>query len=150
MGNLHALPLAEAMVGVVALCTGDVDRARVHLANGLQGYRRRGGEVRYLSWVLGAWAEVALHDGDAEHAASLLGAGDGVRTLVVDTPLPVLHKRARNVAEAARAVLGQERFDAAWRSGAGLTPADAVGLALGARTHAERQAGGPGALPSRA
>jgi predicted ATPase len=150
MGNLHALPFAEAMVGVVALCTGDVDRARVHLANGLHGYRRRGGEVRYLSWVLGAWAEVALHDGDAEHAASLLGAGDGVRTLVVDTPLPVLHGRARNVAEAARAVLGQERFDAAWRSGAGLTPADAIGLALGVRTHAERQAGGPGPAPRRA
>jgi hypothetical protein len=44
----------------------------------------------------------------------------------------------RKVADAALAVLGRERFDAAWRSGAGTTPTGAIELALRAMAPAER------------
>jgi predicted ATPase len=136
MGNLHAIPLVESMVGVVALFAGDVDQARLHLVNGLYGYRRAAGEVRYLSWVLGAWAEVVLHDGDARSAATLLGAAKAVQALVFDVPLPVLDVRRKNVAEATRAALRHEHFESAWRSGASMSLASAINLGAGTRSSA--------------
>src|SRR5262249_38319940 len=131
MGNLEGVPLTEAMLGVVAAFEGDTEGARGHLRDGLAGYRRGAGEGRYLSWVLGVLAEVVFSDGGAEGAATILGAAEAVRVLVVDSTLPVLRDRAERVTAAARAAMDREGFEAAWSRGRRMTLVQAIDLAVG-------------------
>jgi predicted ATPase len=130
MGNLEGVALTEAMLGVVAACAGDADAAQTHLVDGLMGYRHGAGEVRYLSWVLGVWAEIVLDSGDAAGAATVLGAAEAVRARIVDSTLPVLRDRAERTTAAARGRLGAEGFERAWQAGIGMTLVQALNYAL--------------------
>jgi Tfp pilus assembly protein PilF len=81
------------------------------------------------TWLEGVGA-IAVADGRPERAAQLLGAADALRQ-AIGTPLPAHEAADRNDTIAGcSAALGEERFRTAFDSGAGLSLADAVRLAV--------------------
>jgi hypothetical protein len=75
-------------------------------------------------------AGLAMHTGDARHAAYLLGAVESaLQALDASMEAEVRHLHAQTLA-AARAALGEEAFNAAWAEGEEMTLEEAVADAL--------------------
>ncbi|MFE3059844.1 protein kinase [Nocardia sp. NPDC059239] len=94
--------------------------------------------LEVLSWVAGA-------DGDAERAAVLMGATEGLQRSVGNPApiLPMLDDHDECV-QTTRSALGARGFDAAFRKGRAMGMDDAVAYALGEKPADTVPASGPG------
>ena len=103
---------AEAMQAVIALAAGDTGRCREHLGAALAA-ARDWVELPPLATAIDACAAYVLDvSGDAEIAATLLGAAHSIRGAFNESSLV-----APGVREAARLALGAAGFDDAYRRG---------------------------------
>jgi non-specific serine/threonine protein kinase len=119
--------MAEALnhLSVLAADAGRWTDAAQHGQEALQLFHALGemwGVVRSLETVASAVAR--LHG--PEPAARLLGAAEALRR-GIDFPVsPTIRVRRDATLAAVRAALGQAAFDAAWSSGLGLSPSQAI------------------------
>jgi predicted ATPase len=119
------LALACGNAGLAALFTGDIDAAQEAF-----------GEQLRLCWDQAGWlageglvgfAAIAARRGDSELAARLIGAAGAIAPLAEDD---VTVRLRREFLAPARTVLGDERWHAAERDGAGLSFDEAILTAL--------------------
>ncbi len=116
---------AEARSAMVALTRGDADRCREHLGAALAA-ARDWVELPPLAQAIDAVAAFTLQaGGDAELAATLLGAAHSIRGAFDESSLV-----APGVREAAGHALGAAGFEAACQRGRELGKAEAAALAL--------------------
>jgi hypothetical protein len=129
---------AEACYGLACSALAQKDESRAASLFGTSLALAHGVEDKMkIADNLEGVADVAVRLGQAEQAASLLGAAAALRDRI-SGPIPA-HRRddhARIVA-AARAGLAAERYAAAWQTGQSWSLAEAVGEA---RSHAEAMA----------
>ncbi len=105
----------DTMRGFVAAAEGDLTAARrYHREAFATGQTSRDAPVIALTLV--GLADLALHEGDAARAAELLGASVAVR----GTPDLTIGEAAR-IESAARAALGDDAYQAAYRRGRSVT-----------------------------
>jgi hypothetical protein len=120
--NFSVLPALN--LAYLALQRGDVAQARVLLIENFTTARAR------PAWLLGylaGFAGLAATEGQAEQAARLFGAAQPPG----DMPAPAhRYEIARHIV-AARALLGDAAFEAAWAAGREMTLEQAIAEALG-------------------
>ena len=115
-------------IGEACLAGGDLDAAAGAYTEALA---LRAGHMLYdeVTWVTIGAAKIAVARGEAESAARLLGAGQAQREPFGASVLPHFRASDERCAAAALDALGPEAFDAAWQSGRGLSPDEALALA---------------------
>jgi non-specific serine/threonine protein kinase len=112
--------VAHALSGLGELALGRGEPARA--ADLWRERLEQTWDVWSLRWALECLAAVALAGGEADRAATLLGAAEAARErLGVDLPPHQRRDRERDAA-AARALLGEAAFAAAWAAGRRLAP----------------------------
>jgi hypothetical protein len=124
-GDEQFCAMAEVNLAEYRLHLGDVERARTLLTSCVD--RHRSLRLLYsVAYLLEASARLAAHDGDAGRAARLLGAASQLREATgVSVWGSQLERRGRLVADV-RAALGEDGFTAAFRTGTGLSYAEAL------------------------
>ncbi|WP_067479944.1 ATP-binding protein [Actinomadura hibisca] len=149
-GELWARSIAHYGLALAAWRCGDVAGAGAHNQESLR-IKRRFGDVAgaALGIELQAWCAAASGQGDV--AAYLLG---GVDRLCLATEMridqvPFWAAGHRECERAARALLGDEGFDAAFRLGRALELDEAYGFALGERPGIRLRARYPGSAVGR-
>jgi predicted ATPase/DNA-binding CsgD family transcriptional regulator len=126
LGDRRGISRALTCLGEIAVARGDcaAGRARYEEALAVVGEL---GDRWWTMLCLEGLAGVALGEGQAEGAARLLGAAEGVREAIgAALPASFRAKRERNTAAAGRP-LGEARFAAAFAQGRTMTPEEAVG-----------------------
>ena len=94
-----------------------------------------------IAATLEALAHVACAQGAAGRSARLLGASDALREALT-TPLHGSDAlEHRSAVSAAREMLGDSAYAAAYAEGQSMTPADAVKYAVAGKTHEPSAAG---------
>jgi predicted ATPase len=88
--------------------------------------------VQFVSQCLAAFARLAVAEGDAERAALLEGAAQGLRQRVGLHAWPMLRQGETELVAQGRQTLGADRFDQAFAAGSGLSQREAV-AAVGGR-----------------
>jgi predicted ATPase/DNA-binding CsgD family transcriptional regulator len=152
IGNPQEVAWSLLGLGHADIRRGDTGAARAALAESLV-VRRQVGNRQEIAESLEGLAMLAIAGGHAERAARLFGAAGALRQVGGS---PAAHARRATLAEAvaaARGVLGEEAFAAAYRAGAALPPDQAMIEALAPAAPALRPAApparGPGALTPR-
>jgi hypothetical protein len=116
-------------LGLVGIAQGTSD-ARVNILQSLQLRQERGEQLTQISSLIGA-AGLALHEGNAQQAAQLLGAVDSaLRALNAVMEPDIQHFHAQILA-AVREALGEAAFQMAWQAGSQWSLEEAVTLVLG-------------------
>ncbi len=87
--------------------------------------------VRNVSLILSGFAELALASGDAERAARLAGAAEGLRRRLGLRSWPMLRRREDDLARALREALGANHFQQSFAAGSRLSQRDAVAAIRG-------------------
>jgi hypothetical protein len=126
---------SRVQLGTLALTRGQLDDAWALLDEGL-GLSLATHSIRNLSLSLAAIAQFALAEGNAERAALLEGATEGLRQRVGLRPWPMLRRDEDELADQVRDALGPERFDQVFAAGTHLSRRAAV-----AAVHDRRDAG---------
>jgi predicted ATPase/DNA-binding SARP family transcriptional activator len=129
----NPLGMAAALgnAGLAALFLGRIDIAERRFRDQLAIYRRERIEKRWAEPALGL-AAVAARTGDAERAATLLGASDApLWQFVGEADRPVYENLIAQFIAPARAALGDAAWQRAEAAGHTLTPQDIFDLALG-------------------
>ena len=87
-------------------------------------------DSRLMAWSIEGLAWVCSAEGEAEEAATLLGAADAIRE---EPPTAYAADRARRERCRGAAVtrIGEQAFQKAWANGARMSPGQAVAFALG-------------------
>jgi len=116
-------------LGALARSEGRLDEARERLGEAIALSPKLARGPR-LSDCLEDLAGVALDEGDAARAVVLLGAADALRRSACTPVPPVMIPSIDELAAAARAALGDDAFDEQWTVGQGLTPEEAVQIAV--------------------
>ncbi len=129
IGFREGIAWSQEQLGLLALAQGDSSEAELQLRNSFATHRELRDRWR-MSSVLEDLAAAALAAGAsppaAERAACLLGAAQAMREAIGTVLAPCewpQHDRSR---AAARAVLGDDAFEAAWQRGMRTTDSDAV------------------------
>jgi predicted ATPase/DNA-binding XRE family transcriptional regulator len=131
LGDAAGIAASLAGLGDVACDQGDHAQATIHYADGLA--KLAGSDTRNEhAACLEGLATVAWAGGDADRAARLWGAATAARMPDI-TITPASVTEAAEVITAARAALGEERFNSAWAAGQALTLEEATALALEGR-----------------
>lgn len=149
LGDRYRTAALRVALGRLATAGGDLDRAAVMFRQTLPP----GGELlprttvaEWLEGLAGLASARAAAGGNqarnhAEHAASLLGAADGLRRSIGAPVLPRSAPLIDDIASRPTALLGADASMAAWSRGAGLSLDEAV--ALGQAVAATNPGGGP-------
>ena len=124
MGGLVRLYEAFVRIG-----QGHLGQARQLLATVIAESGRRSDEV--LAYGFDGMAGVAVFEGDAARAATLLGIAHGLRVRAALTIWPDMQPLVDGLIAGAKAAIGEEEFDIAWKAGASLDRAGARAFALG-------------------
>jgi predicted ATPase/DNA-binding SARP family transcriptional activator len=125
--------LARGTLGLIEAAAGDLELAREHHTAGML-LAAESQDSPVIAQMLVGVADLALHEGDPERAAYLLGAADAVRGSR-DRSVPDVER----ITADARAALGDAGFEAAYHRGDGVTAATALatsGLGEPAASHA--------------
>lgn len=126
--------------GRVAIAQGEPQRAERDLHDAIEVAERTGGHLR-LPEALECLAALAA-DTNAEHAARLLGAAEGMRQRHRETRLRVFQADYDASLAAIRETLGQEEFESAWSEGMALSTSEAIAYAQRGRGTRGRPASG--------
>jgi tetratricopeptide (TPR) repeat protein len=119
---------SRLQLGVLAVARGRLDEARALLDEGL-AVSLAGYSTQNVTQALGAFARLALAEGDLERAALLAGAVEGLRRRTGLAVWPAVHREEAELADQLRQALGADRFDRAYAAGARLNRHDAVAAA---------------------
>jgi predicted ATPase len=124
--NARLIAASSVQLGSLAARQGRLDDARAQLDKAVeQGLAVH--STRNVTLSLAAFATVALAEGDAERAALLLGAADGLRRRAGLRPWPDAPRRAGgDIVARIREKLGAERFSHALAAGGRLNQREAV------------------------
>ena len=116
-------------LGVALSDTGSHAAAR-RLIRGSLEMARELADGRLMAWSIEGLAWVCSAEGEAEEAATLLGAADAIRE---EPPTAYAADRARRERCRGAAVtrIGEQAFHKAWANGARMSPGQAVAFALG-------------------
>jgi predicted negative regulator of RcsB-dependent stress response len=112
-------------LAIVAMVDGHPDEARALLDEALE-LSLAARSTRIVSLNLSGFAQLALVTGDAERAALLAGAADGLRRRLGMRSWPILSRRDDDLASEIREALGADRFEEAFTAGSQLNQQDAV------------------------
>jgi predicted ATPase/transcriptional regulator with XRE-family HTH domain len=129
VGDASTTALALTCLGRLAADAGNADLGARLLVESL-ALGRAAGDPGGLAAGLEAMAAVAIARADATRAARLCGAAAALRAARGILPAPVDRPRHERLLGAARAVLGEAAFAAAWASGRELSVDDAVTAAV--------------------
>ena len=88
------------------------------------------GDPRSIAEGLEMYVQTLCAQGRMELAATLLGAVEALRHAISCPRPPVDQETIQKALDSARSVLGDERFDKAWREGLAMGPEEAVSRAL--------------------
>jgi predicted ATPase/class 3 adenylate cyclase len=128
-GDKHAAATALVNLGEIAQLKGDPGEARSLFCESLSLYHQLHMDIA-IAYSLEVLAGIDIAEGRADSAVKLFGAADALRELT-GTPVESFNlERYQQDMAAARAALSEEDYGAAWRTGRGLTPEEAVTLAL--------------------
>lgn len=123
----------------IAIAEGEPGQAERDAHDALAIAARTGGYLRVAD-TLECLARLA--DGNAAHAARLLGAADAIRQRMGHVRFPMYQEGYDTVVAAAREALGQNTFHAAWAEGAALSTEEAISYARRGRGGRKRPAAG--------
>lgn len=123
----------------IAIAGGEPGQAERDAHDALAIAARTGGYLRVAD-TLECLARLA--DGNAAHAARLLGAADAIRQRMGHVRFPTYQEGYDTVVAAVREALGQNTFNAAWAEGAALSTEEAIGYAQRGRGGRKRPATG--------
>ena len=128
-GDEQFSAMAEVNLAECRLHAGDADACRTLLRSCAD--RHRSLRLLYsVAYLLDACARLAAHESDPARAAELLGAASQLRSSTgVSVWGSQLERRERFVADV-RSALGEDGFTAASRTGAGLSYAEALDVAM--------------------
>ena len=116
---------SRVLLGTLAVVRGRLEEARALLEEALE-LSLAAHSTRSVTLCLAAFAQLAFVEGDAERAALLAGAAEGLRRRVGLRSLVVLRQgEAELVAQVGQA-LGADRFEEVFAAGARLTQQEAV------------------------
>ena len=116
--------------GFVRLGQGRLDDARALLHDVVEQSGRRSDEI--LAYSFEGMAGVALFEGDAARTATLLGIAHGLRVRAALTIWPDIQPLVDALVQGAKAAVGDEEYDIAWKAGHSLTRSAAKAFALNA------------------
>jgi hypothetical protein len=122
--NARLGAIARAQLALLAITRGRLEDAGTLVAEGLD-LSLQTGSTHALTMVLGACAQLALAEGDAERAALIAGAAEGLRVHAGLRVWMSLSEPNEAIAPIREAV-GPDRFDAVFASGAQLSQDEAV------------------------
>ena len=130
IGNTWVMIDAQAGLGAVKVCTGNLAQAAALYRDSLDRAHDQGFMILVSSTLIGL-ATIAVADGQPETGAHLLGAAAGLDELI-GAPLYPRDRPVRDRALAAlTATLGEQRLAAAQESGRALTVEVAIAEARG-------------------
>jgi predicted ATPase len=128
-GNKARLGQAHSALADVARTRGHLNRAAELYRSSLQLANERGAQPALAQPIEGL-AKLAQAAGQAERATQLFGAAAALRERL-ETPVPPIeHADYEAHRAAAQAALGQAAYDAAWRTGGGLSREQTIEAAL--------------------
>jgi predicted ATPase len=116
---------SRAQLGTLAVVRGRLEEARALLEEGL-GLSLAARSTRSVTLCLTAFAQLAFVEGDAERAALLAGAAEGLHRRVGLRAWPLLRRPQAELVAQVRRALGADRFEELVAAGARLTQQEAV------------------------
>ena len=129
LGDTRGVAISLGNIGHLASRQGDKDRATALLTESL-ALRRDLGDTRGIAECLEGLAAIAIAQGQAERAAHLFGAASAAQEAVGLPRLPAtIRATLDQAAGAARMVLGEAAFAAAWAWGRALGLEEAISYA---------------------
>jgi predicted ATPase/DNA-binding SARP family transcriptional activator/DNA-binding CsgD family transcriptional regulator len=132
LGDMRGIGMCLCSLGLTALEQGDSERAAALLEDALRVLRELRDKVGTLYCLLGA-AGVASSRGQPARAARLWGATEAMRETIGLTlsPFHSSHYDYEGHLAAARSLLDEAAWEAAWADGRAMTPEQAIEYALG-------------------
>jgi predicted ATPase len=118
---------SRVQLGILAVLRDRPDEARALLDEAL-GLSLAARSTRFVTLCLAGYARLALAEGDAERAARLKGAAEGLRRRVGLPAWPHVRRVEAELVAQLRQRLGAGRFDQAFTAGSGLTQREAVAI----------------------
>jgi predicted ATPase/class 3 adenylate cyclase len=130
LGNMRGIYRTLLTLGIILRDQGDTAGARAAITEGLTSAQENG-DSYYVSTLLDAMASLPVAAGEAERAATLLGAAEALRAAGGMAP-PFAYRRDfyEPIVAAVRARLDEESLATAWAAGRALSLDDAVSEAL--------------------
>ncbi|HEV8164381.1 MAG TPA: hypothetical protein VGR74_08035 [Actinomycetota bacterium] len=132
--NAGLVAWSGVQLGSLAVARGRLQDARVALQEALRSSLATH-STRSVTLCLAALAQLALVEGDAERAALLAGAAEGLRQRVGLRAWPLQRQGEAEMVARIREVLAADRFEQLFVTGAGLNRRQAV-AAVGGRAGA--------------
>jgi predicted ATPase len=130
---------SQAQLGLLAALQGQLDDARTLLGEALT----RSVALRttpLLTLCLSSLGRLALAEDEAQRAALLVGAADGLRRRADMRPWPMLRRPETELIAEVREALGSDGFDRAFAAGSPLSRQEAAAVARDARPSAGTRA----------
>jgi tetratricopeptide (TPR) repeat protein len=124
-GNAWLAAWSRGQLGVLAIMRGRPEEAGT-LLDGALRLSLAAHSTRSVSLCLAAFARLALVEGDAERAALLAGAAEGLRRRAGQQVWPTLRWERDELVAQVRQALGAERFDQVFADGARLNQREAL------------------------
>ena len=141
LDNAWLAAWSRMQLGTLAVMRGRLDEARPLLDEGMDlSLRTR--NTRTVTMCLAAFGRLAFEEGDAERAALLVGAAEGLRRRVGLRAWPMLRRGGAELGAEIREALGADRFDRAFAAGARLNQRQAVAAIRDRRSSTSGAIGG--------
>ena len=118
---------SRVQLSILDVLRGRLDEARTLVAEALD-LSLAARSTPFVTMCLSAYARLAFADGDAERAALLEGAAEGLRRRVGLRAWPHLRRVEADLVAQVRQSLGDNQFDQAFSAGSSLTQQEAVAI----------------------
>jgi predicted ATPase len=130
-GNNWLESSARTHLAVLAVRAGELAEADDLLADSVRAIRQTPPITLTVTFALVAHAHLVLARGDATHAATALGAADGLRTLAGLRVWPIARRTERELAANVAGRMDADSYRRAFQAGTGLDMRAAVALIAG-------------------
>jgi hypothetical protein len=132
-GNTWLESAARAQLAALAVMTGHLDEARSLLVASVKASEETELSTLTVTFVLVAYARLALADGDPGRAATALGTADGLRRTAGLRAWPLTRRVEADLLAQVKQEIDPDPFDQAFSAGAELTRRQAIALVRGDR-----------------
>jgi predicted ATPase len=123
--NAWLAAVSRVYLGTLAVAQGRPEDARAPMNEGLE-LSLAAHSTRSVTLCLAAFARLAFVEGDAERAALLAGAADGLRQRVGLRTWPLLRRGEAELDDQVKQALGADRFGQVFAAGSRLSQQEAV------------------------